>query len=253
METFKDYAYYYNLFYQDKDYQGESKTVIRLLEAAGIADCTILNMGCGTGRHDFCMEQLGYQINGIDISPEMIAIANEKCEKNNAKCTFEVADIREYRNQKKYGAVIALFHVMSYQNSNKDIIEAMRTAGAHLEKGGIFLFDAWYGPGVLTDRPCNRIKKIDDKSKCFIRFAAPQMYPNENIVDVHYEVLVVDKETMQTQSIEEEHYMRYFFKPEIELMLNKTGFELIQMLACDTLQEADFESWTVYFVARKVE
>lgn len=253
METFKDYAYYYNLFYQDKDYQGESETVIRLLENAGITEHTILNMGCGTGKHDFCMEQLGYQMNGIDLSSEMIAIANRIGTETNSECAFEVADIREYRNRKKYGAVIALFHVMSYQNGNQDVIKSMQTAGAHLEKGGIFLFDAWYGPGVLTDRPCNRMKKIEDKSKCFIRFATPQMYPNDNIVNVHYEVLVTDKATLQTQSIEENHYMRYFFKPEIELMLDKTGFELVQMIACDSLQEPDYESWTVYFVARKVE
>lgn len=253
METFKDYAYYYNMFYQDKNYQKESEIVLELLKRSDLSGNSILNMGCGTGRHDFCMEQMGYHMTGIDLSNEMISIADKIGKENQSNCVFEVADIREYRSRRKYDAVISLFHVMSYQNSNEDIIKAMQTAEEHLEKEGLFLFDVWYGPGVLTDRPCNRMKKVEDEKKSFIRFASPRMYPNENIVDVHYEVLVTDKVTAQTQRIEEDHYMRYFFKPEIELLLHIAGFELIQAVDCNTFKSPGFNSWTAYFVARKVK
>ena len=41
---------------------------------------------------------------------------------------------------------------------NDDVLAAFLTARHHLNPGGIFLFDVWYGPAVLTDRPSVRIK-----------------------------------------------------------------------------------------------
>ena len=76
METFHDYAYYYNLFYGDKDYAAEAETIISILEKYGKknADKRILNIGCGTGRHDVELNKFGYKIHGIDLSNDMINI-----------------------------------------------------------------------------------------------------------------------------------------------------------------------------------
>lgn len=52
MEVFQDYAYYYNSFYKDKDYEFESKQVDSLLNLYGKGTKKIINFGCGTGRHD---------------------------------------------------------------------------------------------------------------------------------------------------------------------------------------------------------
>ena len=52
--------------------------------------------------------------------------------------------------------------------------------------------------------------------------------------------------------INETHHMRYFFRPELELMLQESGFELIDNLDCNTLEQTDFTSWTSYFVSRAI-
>ena len=52
MEVFQDYAYYYNTFYQDKDYEKEAKQIDVLLKKYGENIQTIINYGCGTGKHD---------------------------------------------------------------------------------------------------------------------------------------------------------------------------------------------------------
>ena len=58
MEVFKDYAYYYNAFYQDKDYRKEARQVNMLLERYGEGISTLINFGCGTGKHDFELQIL---------------------------------------------------------------------------------------------------------------------------------------------------------------------------------------------------
>lgn len=252
MKVFQDYAYYYNAFYKDKDYEGEAGQVDRLLRNYGNNIQKVLNFGCGTGKHDIALAKCGgrYRCSGVDLSPLMIDIARENAAKENVQIEFSVADIRSIEIKERYDAVISLFHVMSYQNENDDVLAAFRSARKALEKGGIFLFDAWYGPGVLTDRPTVRIKETEDSQKRLVRIARPVMYDKRNVVDVCYEVLVIDKESGKTEMIEEVHSMRYFFRPELEYFLKEAGFELLDNLDCHSLGETDFGSWTSYFVAR---
>ena len=57
------------------------------------------------------------------------------------------------------------------------------------------MFDLWYGPGVLTDPPVVRVKEVEDDQYRLVRIARPVMYDERNIVDVNYEVLIIDKKT----------------------------------------------------------
>lgn len=253
MEAFQDYSYYYNLFYKDKDYVGEAEKIHQLIKKYqdGSEINTILNLGSGTGRHDIELAKLGYHVHGIDLSKQMIELAKEKNQKENMNCCFNIGDVRNYRNQTKYDIIVSLFHVMSYQTQNKDIVQSFATVNAEIKHGGIFLFDAWYGPGVLSDKPSVRIKEIEDEQNSIVRIASPIIYPNHNRVDVCYKVLITNKDTNITSKIEEIHKMRYFFKPEIKEYLEKNELELIDCIDCNTLQEPTFDSWTVYFIVRK--
>lgn len=252
MKVFEDYAYYYNSFYKDKEYDKEAKQIISVLQRYDSNIKSIINFGCGTGKHDIELTKLGFQCTGIDMSPLMIDIAKQNMAKDSLLIDFSVADIRKYEPTTKYDAVISLFHVMSYQKKNKDILQAFQSARNALDKGGVFLFDVWYGPGVLSDKPCVRVKEIEDEKNRLIRIARPKMHDKDNVVDVCYEVLVIDKNTNIVQTINEVHNMRYFFRPELELLLSQAGFELIDNLNCTDLGKTDYNSWTSYFIAKAV-
>lgn len=250
MEVFQDYAYYYNIFYQDKDYRSEAEEIDKILKKYAERVERVINFGCGTGRHDIELVKMGYWCKGIDLSSLMIDIAKENSVNSNVQMDFEVADIRTYKQGAKYDAVISLFHVMSYQNSNEDVLNAFQAARSALETGGLFVFDVWYGPGVLSDKPYVRIKDVEDEKNRLIRIARPVMHDKENIVDVNYEVLVINKKTNKVQTINEVHNMRYFFRPELKILLEQAEFELIDNLDCHTLGETDYNSWTSYFIAK---
>ncbi|MDE7430543.1 MAG: methyltransferase domain-containing protein [Lachnospiraceae bacterium] len=252
MEVFKDYAYYYNTFYRDKDYKAEVKQIDYLLKKYANDISTLVNYGCGTGRHDIELAKLGYHCKGIDISSLMIDIAKKNAVQENIDIDFSMADIRSFDPQGHFDAVISLFHVMSYQNKNRDILDAFRSARRALDQSGLFLFDVWYGPGVLSDRPALRVKEIEDGKNKLVRIARPVMHDKDNVVDVCYEVFVIDKVTGAAKVIQEVHSMRYFFRPELEYWLNEAGFELIDNLDCQTLGETDYSSWTSYFIARAI-
>ena len=105
---------------------------------------------------------------------------------------------------------------------------------------------------MLSDKPCVRVKEIEDDKNRLVRIAKPVMHDKRNVVDVCYEVLIIDKITGSTKVINEVHSMRYFFRPELEFLLQEAGFKLIDNTDCGTLGETNYNSWTSYFVARAV-
>lgn len=139
---------------------------------------------------------------------------------------------------------------MSYQTTNEDLQAAFTTAKAHLKPGGVFIFDCWYGPAVLTDRPNVRIKRLEDEKISVIRIAEPVIHPNENIVDVDYHVFITQKDNGAVEEIQETHKMRYLFKPEVDFLSLHSDFEPVASREWMTNRDPGFDSWGVYFVLR---
>ena len=254
MPTFGNYSRYYNLLYKDKDYKGEAGFIHDLIRKYSPGAKSILDLGCGTGRHDLLLAEKGYAITGVDMSEEMITVARQTTEQASAAKgnppSFYNDDIRTFRMDKKFDVAISLFHVMSYQTINEDFLSALKTAKAHLATGGIFVFDFWYGPAVLTDRPVVRVKKLEDDQIQVIRLAEPVMHANKNLVDVNYTVWIKDKKSTMTEEIRETHNMRYWFLPEIEHLIKEAGFEMLNHGEWMTEKQPGFDTWGVYMVAR---
>ena len=185
MSVFGGYSRYYDLLYRDKDYAGEAAYVHGLIERHRPGSVSILDLGCGTGRHDFCLTQLGHELTGVDLSHEMLAVAErEKAafQGPRAAPTFVQGDVRSVRLGKSFGVVVSLFHVMSYQTQNQDLLQALVTIREHLKPGGLFIFDCWYGPAVLSDPPVVRVKRLEDANIQVTRLAEPVMHANDNLV-----------------------------------------------------------------------
>lgn len=72
------------------------------------------------------------------------------------------------------------------------------------------MFDVWYGLGVLSDKPCVRVKKVEDDKNKLVRVARPVLYDKKDLVDVNYEVFVINKKMGKVKIINEIHKMRFF-------------------------------------------
>lgn len=254
MSVFCHYANYYDLLYKDKDYRAEAQHVSRVLQKCGHGIKSILELGCGTGSHAVHLVRNGYTIHGVDLSEAMLVRA-ERNKKNldptlSGRLSFSMGDIRYVRLEDTYDAVISLFHVISYLPNNKDIMSVLSTAKSHLKKGGIFLFDCWYGPAVLSEQPERREKRFENDRFRIFRVAEPKLIANANIVEVNYRLSVEEKTNGRIEKIEETHRMRYFFKPEIELFFSLAGFELFEFFEWMTGLEPELNSWNVCFVGK---
>jgi len=220
--------------------------------AAGAS--SILELGCGTGAHAAHFAELGYEVLGIDSSESMLQGARTRQSglppEVSARMDFSVGDVRDFRTDSRFNVVTALFHVISYQLTNEDLASTFATAAAHLSPGGIFLFDCWYGPAVLSDPPVVRMKRLEDTTTQVLRTAEPTMNFNDNVAEVDYHVLVTDLASGQTEEIRERHRMRYLFEPELKQYLQTEELEPVHFSKWMSDGEPGDTSWNVVMVAR---
>jgi SAM-dependent methyltransferase len=220
----------YDLLYHDKDYPSEAAFIHNCLRRKGNVPRSILELGSGTGLHSKLLAWLGHDMAGVDLSPGMIAKAEDlkasQPENIRTKMSFHEGNVRTFKLGRKVDAVVSLFHVVSYQTTNSEVLEMFRNAREHLEAGGVFLFDGWYGPAVLSCLPAVRVKRGGDSNLEVIRLCEPVLDTNQCWVDVNYTYLVKQLPGGEVSESRETHRMRYFFLPELEHFLSCAGFRL---------------------------
>lgn len=234
MSCFVEYSRYYDLLYHDKNYEVEANYLVTLLNTHCPNGKRLCEFGSGTGRLAEHLAKRGYSVDGVELSSTMLGIAEQR--KGNmlpevaSRISFTQGDIRDISMSDRFDAVISLFHVVSYQANNADLSSAFRSAAGLLESGGLFVFDFWYGPAVLNDPPKVRFKRVENDVTAILRIAEPSHHPEANVYDVRYTLVAIEKASKIAEIIEENHRMRYLFLPEIDLLLEETGFRRVAAL-----------------------
>jgi len=252
MNIFNHYAEYYDLLYSTKDYESEVNYVDGLIKKYSLSAKTILDLGCGTGSHDFHFARKGYSVYGIDMSQNMIAIARKKQQVQGLlNLEFVQGNIASLSLNKAFDTIVSLFHVMNYFTTNNDMESGFASVSRHLKSGAVFIFDFWYGPAVLSNLPKTGVKNLENSKIKVRRLVDPIMDVNRNLVHVNYEINVEEKSSSQVITFKETHTVRYFFIPEIELLFERLGMEIINFEEWLTSRSVGKDTFGVCLVARK--
>ena len=252
--AFARYAAYYDLLYRDKDYAVEAAYVARTIRAACPAARHILELGSGTGRHGRLLAGMGFDVHGIERSMEMVGIAHAACDDPSTgqpgSFACEAGDLCSARLGRTFDAVIALFHVLSYQATNDQLLAAFRVAAGHLAPGGVFLFDVWHGPAVLSQCPERRIKQVEDARYRVQRAALPELDAETGTVKVVYRFECEDLATGAIERFDEAHVMRYLFPTEVDLLARSCGLTIAGSEEFATGMPPSAATWGVAYVLR---
>jgi len=247
--NFKLYSQYYDLLYQDKDYQAEVNYLHQLISQYRPKSTNILELGSGTGKHANLLAKKSYSIVGLERSAEMVAIANKtKAE----KVDFKIADITGFQINQSFDVALSLFHVISYLTDNQSLISTFEQVHHHLNEKGLFIFDVWHSSAVNFQVPEKRTKTLQNETIHVTRHANPIINTEQNVVVVNYAIEVEDLKDGTTTNIDESHPMRHFSRPEIELLAYATGFEVIHSEEFLSKAIPSVETWGVCYILRKL-
>lgn len=132
---YKDYYLYANfndIFNKYRNYDLEGKYLLDMLQNRK----RVLDIGCGTGTHLNILNNLGYIVGGIDISPKMLAVAKTK-----VKCPLYEASVLDFKLEEKFNAIICMKSVLNHLKSYDEFKLAIKNMLFHLEKGGMIIID----------------------------------------------------------------------------------------------------------------
>ena len=252
MTIFRDYAYIYDALYEDKDYKKDCQFLEKIFEEYASGKIrTILDLGCGTGGHALILAEKGYKVAGIDLSQEMLEIARKKAKERKLNIEFTPGDIRNIELNQKFDAAISMFAVISYRITNEDLISTFKAALKHLKRNGLFIFDAWFGPAVLTQEPSDRFEVIEKNNERIIRLATPVLDILNHTVDVKYKIIKLFKDKV-LDKVDEVHRVRFLFPQEIELICDMIGFKVLELCPFMELGKNPTEKdWNVTGIVRK--
>ena len=161
-----DAVKYYDKIYSFKDYEQEANKITRIIEQRLQSEGRrLLDVACGTGRHiEYLKDQ--FEVEGLDISPEMIEIARVR----NPNVTFHQADMTAFNLGKKFDVITCLFSAIGYAKTYELAGSAIACMSRHLVAGGLLIVEPWFPPeawhagtvhATLIDEPNLKIARVN--------------------------------------------------------------------------------------------
>ena len=139
MEAYGGFAQVYDEFMDNVDYHQWCGYAVKLLKKYGVSDGQLVEIGCGTGTGTMLFAKEGYQMIGIDISQEMLEIAESKKEEENI--LYVLQDATELELPYTVPAMVSIGDSMNYITDYGDFTMVLKRVNEFLDQDGIFVFD----------------------------------------------------------------------------------------------------------------
>lgn len=240
--SYNRFASVYDSLMQDAPY--DEWTAMLCLEAQ---PGRLIDIGCGTGELAVRFVQAGFDVTGIDLSDEMLAIAREKADEKKLSIPLYQQDMRELEGVGLFQTAVIFCDSLNYLESEVDVKKTFQSVYNHLEKGGLFLFD------VHSTHKINHVFQSQTfadarEDTSFIW----NSFPGENENSVEHELtFFVRTENGLYERFDELHYQRTFPPHLYKEWLNEAGFTIEAVTADFTNNAPTNESERIFFKAKK--
>ena len=242
-----EYARTYDEINQDKNYEAEVKFVEKQIGRAGVSanNESLLDLGCGTGRHLEFFDRSFTEIVGVDRSAAMCQIASERL----PRAEIHVSDIKSLTLERRFDVIVSLFDVLSYQISSVDVLRYLRAVKEHLNPSGLAVIDFWHLPGLITQPPAVRSRSWKHQGLSITRISSPVVDWVSATTSVEIRTLVTKDKTVVTDTTEN-HTMRAFLIDEVNMYANAVGLEVVSSGGWMTEGQATDADWHAFVTLR---
>jgi len=129
---------YYHILYKDRGNDEAKSFMANLTSYLNIPeDGKILDLACGKGRHAVYLNSRGYDVTGVDLSPQSIVYAKQF---ENKTLHFDVHDMSKPYSQ-QFDAVFNLFTSFGYFENEEDNLNTIKAIKSNLKDNGVGVID----------------------------------------------------------------------------------------------------------------
>jgi SAM-dependent methyltransferase len=228
--VYRRFARYYDLIYHGLvDYEADVNFLEKVFRRFRTAPKTILDLGCGTGNHALPMARRGYRVTGIDQSREMLALARKKAASLRTRPRFVHADMRSFHLGRTFDAAVCMFGAFGYVLPERDAVRSLRSVHAHLEPGGLYVFEFWQG-SAARPAPFESWLDVRRKNLEIVRLEVARYDPRTGRLPWEFQLIVLEGRRL-IDRFEEVHTIQTYSLPGMRDLLRRGGFDLIGAFA----------------------
>lgn len=244
---FDEIAFLYDELMTGVPYSAWLDYVERILRRMRYQPRMVLDLCCGTGNASVLLAEKGYEVVGIDISPEMIDCARRKAREGRQQVEFHVADASAFSLKGRFDLVLSLFDSLNYILDASKLQEAFHRVSAHLEQEGLFIFDMNTEFALAAG--------FFDQSNAATRGSVVYDWRSSYNGLTHIcriGMRFIYRGETPPREIEIVHYQRAYEIGDVCDMLRTSGLEVHAVYDGYSFRPATRRSDRVFFVARKV-
>ena len=216
----------------------------------------VLDLACGTGSMTLELQCRGYDMIGVDGSPDMLSVAYERAaEKECEGALFLLQDMRTFELYGTVGAVTCCLDSINYLLCEEDVARTFSCVHNYLDPDGLFLFDVnspykfehVYGDNayILED------ELTDEDGNVQGVFCGWQNHYDAGTGLCTFDLsLFEEREDGGYDRSDEEQCERCYTREQLQELLSKTGFELLGCFGGWDFSEPADTCERYYFVAR---
>jgi len=240
VNIFNDMGSDWEAIVEMRDTEKETSFIEGRLSKRGL----VLDLCCGTGRHSISLRKKGWNVIGMDLSKNLLAIAQTRMNQAEMKFPIVMADMRYFPfRDGVFGAIINMFTSFGYLPSESGDLKCLQEVSRTLRNSGKFLLDL-----ANWDHIVRNFRERD-----WAEFR-PYYLLEKRSLDLKNSKLIshwtlIRKGTGETISIV--HEVRLYTLNKIHQLLGKTGLIIVQVSGGYESQEFDLEASRMITLAQK--
>lgn len=139
--SYSVFASVYDVLTENVEYKKRADYFCSLLSESGINGGLLLDLACGTGTLSSLFAERGYSVIGVDLSEEMLSIAQQKLAEKPQDILYLCQDMRSLDLYGTIDCCVCALDSLNHLTSEDDLLKAFKNVSLFLNDSGLFLFD----------------------------------------------------------------------------------------------------------------
>lgn len=247
MDAYTSFAMVYDQLMDNVPYEAWCAYLTGLLREYGCREGLVLELGCGTGALTRLLAAEGYDMIGLDNSPDMLSIARERQAEEGTDILYLLQDMAAFELYGTVAAAVSLCDSMNYITEYQELVQVFRLVNNYLDPGGCFIFDLntpYKYRELLADNTF-----AENREDC--SFIWENTYDAGTGLNEYALTLFLRGEDGRYERFEEFHYQRAYTVETVKKAAAEAGMDLIAVYDAFTRDAPSDTCERVYVVLRE--
>ena len=243
---YEDFANVYDHVMNNIPYEDWFERIHDYLKSHGIAEGSICELGCGTGTMTELFASAGYGMTGVDVSPEMLALANMKKEESGSDILYIEQAMEELDLDRQFDAMISVCDSVNYLLHDEQLDSLFAGVKKYLRPGGYMIFDmktAFCYQNIIGNQTW--VEQDEDVSYIWENYYYEDRYINEYMLTIFRR-----REDGLFEKSEEAHYQKAYDIDTMKEKIEAAGLEFVEAFGGDMTSEPKSSDERFYIVCK---